>query len=187
LLGIDWSPESVSFDQIVSAPEKGLYTWVIGRGHDCVDPLDRPAAYIGIGTRKKGGFYERLRTEWDLIEESAAHAHGRAMFRLDGEAVAGPVDQIDGADISSIEEVIDASRWSDKKERGIQGLRDWLSAPTPDVVHKAEKLCIRAAIHIGDTPTPLNSQHARAWGTYAPWDWGGWAAAQILIARGFIS
>ncbi len=45
---------------------------------------------------------------------------------------------------------------------------------------KAEQLCIRAAIHIGDTPPPLNSQYAGAWGSYAASDWGGWAVAQRL-------
>lgn len=177
LLGIKWSP--IPFDQMMPTSQKGLYTWAIGRGHERVDPFDRPVAYVGIGTRKNGGLRGRLIVERNLIAESAGHAHGRAMFRLQGSPLGGPVQQIIGADISPIEETIRASGWTNK-ERGIQRLRDWLSAPTPDVVDKAEELCIRAAVHIGDTPPPLNGHHAGAWGGDAPCDWGGWAVAQRL-------
>jgi hypothetical protein len=177
LLGIEWLP--IPLDQIAPSSEKGLYTWVIGRDHEHIDPLDLPVAYVGIGTRKNGGLRGRLLAERNVITDSAGHAHGRAMFRLLGSPLGGPVRQITGADISPIEETIRASSWKNK-ERGIQKLRTWLSAPTPDVVDKAEELCIRAAVHIGDTPPPLNGHHAGAWGTDAPCDWGGWAVAQRL-------
>lgn len=53
----------------------------------------------------------------------------------------------------------------------------------PDILNKAEQLCIRAAIHIGDAPPPLNSHHAGAWGSSHPNDWGGWAAAQLIATQ----
>jgi len=177
LIGIEWSP--VSFNQMMRTSGEGLYTWVIDRGNERIDPLDRPVIYIGIGTSKSGGLYGRLRIESDLIYESAANAHGRAMFRLQGSAHGGPVGQIAGADISSIEETIRSSRFKGR-EPAIQQLRAWLAASSPTVVQKAERLCIRAAIHIGDTPPPVNSQFAGAWGNYEPEDWGGWAVAQRL-------
>jgi hypothetical protein len=180
LFGIEWSP--VPFDEMTPSPEEGLYAWVIGRGQDRIDPFDRPVAYIGIGTSKSGGLHGRLLIESDLIHDSAAHAHGRAMSRLQGSPFGGPVRQIAGADISSIEEIIRASRF-EEREAGIQQLRAWLSASATDAVHKAEQLCIRTAIHIGDTPPPLNSQYAGAWGSYAASDWGGWAVAQRLAAE----
>lgn len=181
LLGIGWSP--IPFDQMMPTSEKGLYTWAIGRGYEDADAFDRPVAYVGIGTRKNGGLRGRLLAERNSINESAGHAHGRAMFRLQGNPLGGPVQRIIGADISSIEETIRASGWKNK-ERGIQKLRTWLSAPLPDVVDKAEELCIRAAVHIGDTPPPLNGHHAGAWGVDAPCDWGGWAVAQRLATGG---
>lgn len=103
------------------------------------------------------------------------------MHRLLGRPLGGPVMQIAGADIGVIEETILNSDWRNK-ERGIEKLRDWLSNPKLDIVDKAEELCIRAAVHIGDTPPPLNSHHAGAWGTDAPCDWGAWAVAQLLAA-----
>ena len=179
LLGIEWSP--APFDELIQPSEEGLYAWVIGRGQDRIDPLDRPVAYIGVGTSKDGGLQGRLLAESGIIHVSAAHAHGRAMSRLHGSPLGGPVRRIAGADISSIEETIRASRFK-HREAGIQELRSWLSASRPDTVHKAEQLCIRAAIHIGDTPPPVNSQYAGAWGSEAASDWGGWAAAQRLAA-----
>jgi hypothetical protein len=187
LLGIEWSP--IPFDELIRPSEKGLiqpsaeglYAWVIGRGQDRIDPLDRPVAYIGVGASKDGGLQGRLLAESNIIHDSAAHAHGRAMSRLHGSPLGGPVRQIAGADISPIEETIRASRFA-QREAGIQELRSWLSASRPDTVHKAEQLCIRAAIHIGDTPPPVNSQYAGAWGSEAASDWGGWAAAQRLAA-----
>lgn len=180
LLDIKWSP--IPFDQMDTSSEKGLYTWVIGRDHEIADPLDRPVAYVGIGTRKDGGVRGRLLVEQNLIKGSAGHAHGRAMFRLQGSSLGGPVQRVIG-DIRLIEETIRISEWANK-ERGIQKLRAWLSAPTPDLVDKAEELCIRAAVHIGDTPPPLNGHHAGAWASDAPCDWGGWAVAQILATGG---
>jgi hypothetical protein len=181
LLGIEWSP--IPFDQMMPTSEKGLYTWAIGAGYERVDPFDRPVAYVGIGTSKDGGLRGRLLVERNLINDSAGHAHGRAMFRLQGDPLGGPVQRIIGADISPIEKTIRASGWKNK-ERGIQKLRAWLSAPEPDVVDKAEELCIRAAVHIGDIPPPLNGHHAGAWGSDAPCDWGGWAVAQLLGTGG---
>jgi hypothetical protein len=177
LLGIKWSP--IPLDEMAPSSEKGLYTWVIGRGHKQVDLFDLPVAYVGIGSRKNGGVRGRLLEERNLVRDSAAHAHGRAMFRLLGSPLGGPVEQIIGADISPVEETIRASVWNNK-EYGIQKMRTWLSAPTPDVVDKAEELCIRAAVHLGDTPPPLNGHHAGAWGTDVASDWGGWAVAQQL-------
>jgi hypothetical protein len=43
-------------------------------------------------------------------------------------------------------------------------------------------LCIRIAVHTGDTAPPVNSHFATAWGTDAASDWGGWAAAQCLAS-----
>lgn len=178
LLGLDWSP--VPFNQMIRTSQSGLYTWVIGRGYEQVNLLDRPVAYIGVGTSKRGGLRGRLLIENNLIHDSAAHAHGRAMSRLQGSPLGGPIRHVAGADISIVEEIIRTSRFP-RREAAIQKLRAWLSAPSPDVTHKAEQLCIRAAIHIGDTPPPLNSQFARAWGSYEPSDWGGWAVAQRLL------
>jgi hypothetical protein len=170
LIGIEWSP--VPFDRLMPTSEEGLYSWVIGRGHEHVDPLDRPVAYIGVGTDDEG-LRGRLRNERSWIDEFAAHAHGRAMFRsrLNGTSLGGPVREKVGADISCIEETIRASGFKNSG-RGIQKLQAWLSGRAPDVVHKAEQLCIRAAVHIGDSPPPLNSQHATAWASDAPCDWG---------------
>lgn len=175
LLGIDWSP--VPFDETMTS-EKGLYSWVIGRGYQRIDLLDRPVAYVGIGDGDAGGLYRRLSNETSWIEEYAAHAHGRAMYRLrlDGSALGGPVRRT-SADISWIDTTIRDSDFK-RKERGIQELRAWLAGP--NLVEIAEQLCIRAAVHIGDTPPPLNSQHANAWASDAPCDWGGWAVAQRL-------
>lgn len=179
LLGIKWSP--IPFDQIIlGSAEEGLYTWTIGRGHKHINAFDLPVAYVGIGTSKDGGLRGRLLTEQSLVTKTAGHAHGRAMYRLIGSPLGGPVKRIAGANISPIEKAILASEWSNK-ERGLQKLQTWLSAPVPDVVHKAEELCIRAAIHIGDTAPPLNSHHASAWASDASSDWGAWAVAQLLV------
>jgi len=180
LLGIEWLP--VPFDEIPRTTERGLYAWTIGPAHERIDPLDRPVAYVGIGTSRNGGLRGRLLVERHFINDSAGHAHGRAMFRLQGSPLGGPVRQIEGADISQVRELIHASRFANR-ERAFQRLQDWLSAPEPDILSKAEQLCIRAAIHIGDTPPPLNSHHAGAWGSSHPNDWGGWAVAQLLGGR----
>jgi hypothetical protein len=176
LLGIKWSP--VPLEQIARTSEEGLYAWVAGRGHEHTNPLDSPVTYIGIGKSRSGGLRGRLLVEWNLICDSAAHAHGRAMHRLQGRPLGGPVRQMSGVDASVIE-TIRTSEW-EQKESGIRQLQAWLSASRPDVLSKAEQLCIRTAIHIGDTPPPLNSQYAGAWGSYAAYDWGGWAVAQRL-------
>lgn len=171
VLGIEWSP--VTFDQILTS-EAGLYAWVIsgpvGNAHP--DVLDRPVAYIGVGRSIDGGLRKRLLDEKRWIEESAEHVHGRAMFRLAGQPVGAPVQQIPRADLGWLDSTIN--------EHGAETLRAWLAAPIPDIVAKAEQLCIRAAAHIGDTPPPVNSQHTTAWESDAACDWGGWAAAQRL-------
>jgi len=169
ILGIDWSP--VTFDQILTS-EAGLYAWVIGGCDANPDVIDRPVAYLGVGRSIDGGLRKRLLDEKRWIEESAEHVHGRAMFRLDAQPVGAPVYQIPGADLGWLDGTIN--------EHGAETLRAWLAAPTPDIVAKAEQLCIRAAAHIGDTPPPVNSQHTTAWESDAACDWGGWAAAQRL-------
>jgi hypothetical protein len=179
LVGIEWVP--VSFDDMPATAAEGLYTWAIGPAHEDVDPLDRPVGYIGIGVSKAGGVRGRLLQEVKLISNSAAHAHGRAMFRLQGSPLGGPVQQIEAANLGPVEETILASRFSNR-EQGLQELKAWLSNPALNLVGKAEQLCIRAAIHVGDTPPPLNGHHAGAWGTNRPCDWGGWAIAQLLGA-----
>jgi hypothetical protein len=177
LVGIEWVP--VSLDDIPATSEEGLYAWTIGPAHEDVDPLDRPVGYIGIGVSKAGGLRGRLLAEVRLITDSAAHAHGRAMFRLQGSPLGGPVRQIEEANLGPVEEVIRAS-WFSNREHGLQELKAWLSNPAFNLVDKAEQLCIRVAIHVGDTPPPLNGHHAGAWGTNRPCDWGGWAIAQLL-------
>lgn len=101
------------------------------------------------------------------------------MFRLQGSSLGGPVRQTEDADLGPVEDMILNSRFPGK-EQGLRDLKAWLSNPELHVVGKAEQLCIRAAVHIGDTPPPLNGRHAGAWGTNHPRDWGGWAVAQLL-------
>lgn len=180
LLGMEWSP--VPFDKIPPTSHRGLYAWAIGPFHEGSDPLDRPVAYVGIGTSKNGGLRGRLVVERNLISNSAGHAHGRAMFRLQGNVLGGRVKGIEAADIGPVKEVIRSSPYT-SRERALQRLQDWLSAPKPDILRKAEQLCIRAAVHIGDTAPPLNSHYAGAWGSTHPNDWGGWAVAQLLAAK----
>ena len=126
LIGIEWVP--VSFDEIPATSEEGLYAWAIGPTHEDVHPLDRPVGYIGIGVSKAGGVRGRLLQELRLITDSAAHAHGRAMFRLQGSPLGGPVRQVEGADLGPVEEAILAS-WFTNREHGVQDLKAWLSNP----------------------------------------------------------
>jgi hypothetical protein len=101
------------------------------------------------------------------------------MFRLHGSPLGGPVHQVTGADLGLVRHQIHSSQFT-TREFAFQRLEEWLSAPKPIALRKAEQICIRAAVHIGDTPPPLNSHHAGAWGSSHPNDWAGWAAAQIL-------
>lgn len=180
LLGFEWSP--VPYKEIPQTSESGLYTWTISRVNRAGDPIDRPVAYVGIGARQNGGLRGRLSQELDLINDSAGHAHGRAMFRLHGSPLGGPVRQVRGADLSLVRQEIHSSQFT-TRESAFQRLEEWLSAPRPIVLRKAEQICIRTAVHIGDTPPPLNSHHAGAWGSSHPNDWAGWAAAQILTRQ----
>jgi hypothetical protein len=177
LLGFKWSP--VPYEKIPQTWKSGLYAWTIGRASEVADPLDRPVAYVGIGDRQNGGLRGRLSQELGLAKDSAGHAHGRAMFRLHGSALGGPVHQVMGADLGLVRQQIHSSPFT-TREVAFQRLEEWLSASKPIPLRKAEQICIRAAVHIGDTPPPLNSHHAGAWGSRHPNDWAGWAAAQIL-------
>jgi hypothetical protein len=171
LLGLDWSP--AIFDRSTST-ERGLYVWVIGRGTANIDALDRPAAYVGVGCGA-GGLRRRLTDETRWISAEAEHLHGRAMHRLACTPVGGPVRATPAPDL----------RWLDEIQITDEGrlvLRTWLASAEPEPDEKAERLCIRVAGHIGDTPPPLNSQFAGVWDSVAPWDWGGWAVAQHLAS-----
>jgi hypothetical protein len=172
LLGIEWLPATFAAER--PAYEAGLYAWVPGGDYEHIDGLERPVLYIGVG-RGIGGMHARLRVEIGLIGPSAEHVHGRAMFRLDAQPVGGPVHQIPGADLGWLDETV--------SEHGAEKLRGWLGEPKPDIVEKAEQICIRAAAHMGDTPPPVNSKHTTAWDSDAPGDWGGWAVAQRLAAE----
>lgn len=169
-LGIEWSP--IAFDPQTSARDAGLYAWVPGGIYEKVEILERPALYIGVGRRIKGGMPARLRYEISLLGPSAEHVHGRAMFRLHAQPVGGPVHQIPGFDLDWLDRTITA--------HGAAKLRNWLDEPNPDIVEKAEQICIRAAAHMSDTPPPVNSKHTTAWDSDAANDWGGWAVAKRL-------
>ena len=82
LLGFKWSP--VPYAEIPQTSESGLYAWTITRTNEVADPVDRPVFYVGIGARQNGGLRGRLSQELDWVNDSAGHAHGRAMFRLHG-------------------------------------------------------------------------------------------------------
>jgi hypothetical protein len=180
LFGLKWSP--VPYEEIPKTSESGLYAWTISSISEIADPLDRPVAYIGIGARRNDGLHGRLSQELRYVTDSAGHAHGRAMSRLHGNPLGGPVHQVDSADLSLIREAISSSDFQ-TKDSAFQRLEEWLSAPKPIVLSKAEQICIRAAVHIGDTPPPINSHHAGAWGSSHPNDWAGWSAAQILTRQ----
>lgn len=168
LLGLQWTLEVFNETAVL---ERGLYAWGIGRGHQGADALDRPVLYVGVG-RGPGGVADRVSKETSWRSADASHVHGRATFRLDGMPVGGPVRMDPNRDLS----------WLDKisiKASGAEVLRVWLGSDL-DPALMAERLCIRIAAHIGDVPPPVNSQFATAWASDAPWDWGGWAAAQYL-------
>jgi hypothetical protein len=183
LLGISWSP--VSYIEIRTT-EPGLYAWVAGMLPDGVGLYDRPVVYVGISDRKAGGLQQRLTDETKLIGESAGHVHGRAMHRLAGTSLGAPVHRIPGAEnIGRLTEIVgkqDIKFAIEFVDRGAAKLGDWLAAPRPSLLRKAEQLCIRIAVHAGDTAPPVNSHYATAWGTDAASDWGGWAVAQWLAS-----
>lgn len=63
-------------------------------------------------------------------------------------------------------------------------IRRYLKSPT-GAVPKAEKIAIRAAAYLGETPPPLNSSYAAIWelktgSQTAKADWTGWAIAEHL-------
>ena len=184
LLGIAWSPVPSKRSK---PPIQGSMCGSWARCRDHVTLHDPPvAAYVGISDRKSGGLQRRLADETMLIGESAGHVHGRAMHRLAGKSLGAPVHRIPRADsIERLAEVIgkqDIRFAAEFVDRGADRLSAWLTAPHPSLLRKAEQLCIRIAVHTGDTAPPVNSHFATAWGTDAASDWGGWAAAQCLAS-----
>src|SRR5262249_40559327 len=79
LLGINWFP--LPFKQLPATSDVGLYAWVIGRGHEQLELLDRPVAYVGVGADEKGGVRGCLVRERSIVSATAEHGHGRAMYR----------------------------------------------------------------------------------------------------------
>lgn len=159
-LGLDWDPTPMP--RVSSQP--GLYCWVDGSG-----PHDLEAAgvlYVGVG-RGAGGTAERLRRETSWVARGV-HGHGRAVRRLAGRALGGPVHRVP-VDLSWLPEVIpdDAAA---RTERWLRGGRD---AP-----HVAEAVAIRLSLHVGDVAAPVNA--TTAWDTDSPADWAAWALVQHL-------
>ncbi|MCW2607879.1 MAG: hypothetical protein JWO60_2572 [Frankiales bacterium] len=167
LLGLAWEP--AAFPTVVALPEHaepGLYTWTAGSAGEA---LQRPVLYVGIGKGVADGFPGRLRKEWSWVGEDWIHGHGRGVHRLAATPCGGPVLRTD-ADLSFVE------HWRD----GAAAACAWLEATAP--VAAAEAVAIRLALHLGDTPPPLNSQHTSAWSTESPADVLGYAAARELLA-----
>ncbi|MFG2058529.1 hypothetical protein ACGFI9_31345 [Micromonospora sp. NPDC048930] len=172
LLGLRWRPAPTD---AIPDDERGLYGWVIGRGADSgTGLLNRAVAYVGVGMGD-GGLLRRLRDERSWVGQDATHGHGRAMFLLQGEAVGGACIQDPGADLSWLDGTITAD--------GYRKLVDWLTADPLSPAEKAERLCVRMALHIGDIAPPVNSQYAGVWNSNDAWDWGGWAVAARLRAE----
>lgn len=189
LLGFEWTPKP--FSEIPMSVAHGLYAWVIST-RDESDLLAAPTVYIGMGASKDGGLYGRLSSEirWakDAKNESEwSFIHPRAMASLNGKPVGGPVQVARKRDLSWLNDLLERQAADTHRyevvENAFNDLRKWLLADRPITLRKAERLCIRAAAYLGDCAPPLNSHFATAWNNYKAYEWGGWAAAQQLLAN----
>jgi hypothetical protein len=183
-LGFEWKPVPAAASTLTVEPI--LYAWVAGGDAKGMDPLYGGVLYWGIGQGVKGGT-ERLKYEGaNLFTQEWTHGHGMGNQRLGAAPVIGTVTRIEGADLGWMHEHLafrdPEGAPGSTMEAAKQAILAGHTLPT------AERLAIRAAMHLGDTGAPIQSMHAGAWAptpNAAPFDNAAYAAARhILGGRG---
>jgi len=181
-LGFAWDPVPVTESTLTAEPI--LYAWVAGLNLGLPDPLNGGVLYWGIGKGTKGGL-KRLEYEMDgLFTQEWREAHGQGMQRTQSAPVVGVVNLIEGADLSWMDHYLDPYD-SDGDAGGVAARAKEAILNSPSL-STAERLAIRASIHIGDTGAPIQSMHAGAWSpttASTPYDDAAYAAVKHILPR----